>query len=240
MQAKKMLASVIDAAVLNANATELDIVKACAEAKTYQFYGLDVNLAFAPLAKRLLKNTKTKLIVVVGYPLGATSTETKMFETLQAIKAGADEIDMAMNIGKFKSHHYEDVKKDISAVVEAAQGRTVKVIIETGLLNHEEIENASTIVVASGAQFVKTCTGYGPRGVSLTDVKIIRKTVGQDFGIKASGGINTAKHALALINAGATRIGTSHGKKVMTTIPQTEHLETAIKEDLRYALDDKN
>lgn len=220
MQQKHLLASVIDAAVLNADATELDVVKACAEAKTYKFCGLDVSLAFAQLAKRLLKNTKTKLIVVIGYPLGATSTETKMFEALQAIKAGADELDMMINIGAFKSHHYDTVKKDIQSVVEAAQGRPVKVIIETGFLNHEEIIAASHIVVASGAQFVKTCSGYGPRGASLTDVKIIRKAVGEDFGIKASGGISTAKHALALIDAGATRIGTSHAKHLMETMPQ--------------------
>ena len=220
MQQKHLLSSVIDAAVLNANATELDIVTACAEAKTYKYYGLDVHLAFASIAKRLLKGTKTKLIVVIGYPLGATSTEAKMFETLQAIKAGADEIDMTMNIGSFKSHHYEEAKKDISAVVEAAQGRPVKVIIETGFLNHEEIIIASHLVVAGGAQFVKTSSGYGPRGASLTDIKIIRNAIGPDFGIKASGGIMTAKHALALIEAGATRIGTSHAKHVMETMPK--------------------
>ncbi|MBI4141218.1 deoxyribose-phosphate aldolase [Candidatus Woesearchaeota archaeon] len=235
MQAKQLLASVIDAAVLNADATELDIVTACAEAKTYKLCALDVNLAFAQLAKRLLKNTKTKLVVVIGYPLGATSTETKMFETLQAIKAGADEIDMMFNMGHFKSHHYDAAKKDIFAVVEAAQGRPVKVIIETGFLNHEEIIVASHIVVAGGAQFVKTCSGYGQRGVSLTDVKIIRKAIGPEFGIKASGGIMTAKHALALIDAGATRIGTSHAKKLMETMP----IEAAIKEDVRWALHDK-
>jgi len=215
-----MLASVIDAAVLNADATEFDIVTACAEAKTYKLYALDVNLAFAPLAKRMLKNTKTKLVVAIGYPLGATSTEAKMFETLQAIKAGADEIDMVMNTSAFKSHHYDHAKKDIAAVVEAAQGRPVKVIIETGFLNHEEIIAASHLAVAGGAQFVKTCSGYGPRGVSLTDIKIIRKAIGTDFGIKASGGIMTAKHALALIDAGATRIGTSHAKKLMETMPR--------------------
>lgn len=209
------LASVIDAAVLHANATEHEIKVVCQHARRHKFYGLDVNLSYALLVKKLLKNTPTKLIVVVGYPLGATSSETKMFETLQALKAGADEIDMVMNIGLFKSKKYDAVLQDMKAVVDAAKGKIVKVIIETGFLTHDEIIHASELVVESGAHFVKTCSGYGPRGVSLTDVKLIKSVVPKDFGIKASGGIKTASHAFALLQAGATRIGTSHPEEIL-------------------------
>lgn len=215
---KELLARVIDSAVLHADATASEIKTACADAKKYKLYGLDVNLSNAELAKKFLKNTQTKLIVVAGYPLGATSAETKMFETLQAVRAGADEIDMVMNIGAFKSKDFDVVKKDIKGVVHAAKGLPVKAIIETGLLSHNEIAIASKIVAESGAMFVKTCSGYGPRGVSITDIKIIRNSVGKDFGIKAAGGITTAQHALALLNAGATRIGTSHAKNLIDTI----------------------
>ena len=218
MHNKSQLAQKIDAAVLHANATEQEIRQACANAKKYRFYGLDVNLSNALLAKKLLKNTQTKLIVVIGYPLGATSTETKMFETLQALKAGADELDVVMNIGAFKSKNYELAKKDIQGAVHAAKGLPVKAIIETGFLTHEEISTASKLAAESGAQFVKTCSGYGPRGVSVTDVKIIREAVGKNFGIKASGAITTAKHAIALLEAGATRIGTSHAEHLMETL----------------------
>lgn len=213
--AKIELANFIDSAVLHANATALDIKSACANAKKYKFFGLDVNLCYAALAKQFLKSTKTKLIVVIGYPLGSTSTQTKMFESLQAIKAGANELDMVMNMGLFKSKQYDAVKKDIQGVVQSAKGLPVKVIIETGFLTHEEISIASKLVVQAGAKFVKTCSGYGPRGVSVTDIKLIRSAVGKDFGIKASGNISTANHAIALLNAGATRIGSSSAKNII-------------------------
>ena len=214
---KEQLAGMIDSAVLHADATEDDIMLACADARKYKFYGLDVNLGYAVLAKKLLKNSKTKLVITVGYPFGATSAETKMFEAFQAVKAGADEIDMVMNIGAFKSRNFAVVKKDILAVVEAVKGLPVKVIIETGFLSHEEIFLASKLVLESGANFVKTCSGYGPRGVSITDVKAIRKAVGPNFGIKASGGVTDAQHAIALVEAGATRIGSSNARNVIKT-----------------------
>ena len=212
---KKFLAGSMDSAVLEANSTFNDIKTACADAKKYRFYGLDVNLANAKFAKSCLANSKVKLIVVVGYPLGASSTEVKMFETLQAIKVGADEIDVVMNIGAFLSGDFNAVIKDIKGVVNSAKGLPVKVIIETGFLDSVDIARASGIVLDSGAKFVKTCSGFGPRGVSLTDIKIIKSVVGDDFGIKASGGINDAGQAIALINAGATRIGSSRARKIV-------------------------
>ena len=217
---KKQLASFIDSAVLGASATESKIRSACSDAKKYKFFGLDVNLCYAALAKQLLKSTQTKLIVVIGYPLGATSTQTKMFESLQAIRSGANELDVVLNIGLFKSKYYEAVKKDIQGVIDSAKGIPVKIIIETGFLTNEEIAIASKVVRESGAQFIKTCSGYGPRGVSVTDIKIIRTAIGKNFGVKASGNVSTAKHAIALLNAGATRIGSSNAKNIIDSMIQ--------------------
>lgn len=215
---KKKFAGLIDSAVLNANAAVDDVRIACADAKKYKFCGLDVNLANAMLAKDCLKNSKVKLIVVVGYPLGASSTEVKMFEAIRAVKLGADEIDMVMNVGAFLSGDFNAVIKDIKGVVDSSGGLPVKVIIETGFLDSVGIAKASELVLDSGANFVKTCSGFGPRGVSVTDVKIIKSVVGDAVGIKASGNIVDAGQAIALVNAGATRIGSSHAKKIIDSM----------------------
>ncbi len=204
----------IDAALLTAVATSAQVKKLCKEAKLHKFFAVDVLPLFFTLAEKEINGCGVKVVAVVGYPLGQNTTADKTFETKEAIKNGAGEIDMVMNIGMFKAQEFNVVQQDISAVVAAAKGRIVKVIIETGLLSDKEIIAASKLVRKAGAHFVKTCSGYGPRGATLKDIKLIRKAVGK-FGIKASGGIRTARQAFEFVKAGATRIGTSHGVQMV-------------------------
>ena len=209
-----LLSKFIDAALLSPTSTPAEVKKLCAEAKKHGFYGVDALPCYAPIIKKEIAGSKIKQIAVVGYPLGLNTTSDKAFETKEALANGADELDMVMNLGYFKAKQYGKVTQDIKAVVKAAKGHKVKVIIETGYLTDAEIIKASKLVKQSGAHFVKTCTGYGPRGVTVKDVKLIKKAVGK-FNIKASGGIRTAKQAISLIKAGATRIGTSAGAKIV-------------------------
>ncbi len=213
-----LLSKFIDAALLSPTSTPADVKKLCSEAKKYGFYGVDALPCYASIIKKEIAGSGIKQIAVVGYPLGLNTTSDKVFETKEAVKNGAHEIDMVMNIGWFKAKRYDKVMQDIKQVVKAAK-RTVKVIIETGYLTDAEITKAAKLVKKSGAHFVKTCTGYGPRGVTVKDVKLIKKAVGK-FNIKASGGIRTAKQAIALIKAGATRIGTSSGAKIVGELKQ--------------------
>lgn len=208
---KSQLASLIDHTLLKADAQPGDIEKLCMEAKTHQFASVCVNPANVPLAYQILKDTSVKVCTVVGFPLGATLSEVKAFETAAAIKAGAGEIDMVINIGALKSKNYDLVEADIRAVVEAAQGTLVKVIIETCLLTNEEKEIACQLAKKAGAQFVKTSTGFSTGGATIEDIQLMRKTVGPEMGVKASGGVRDRKTALQMIEAGATRIGTSSG-----------------------------
>ena len=210
----------IDAALLSPVSTPEDVIKICKEAKKHGFWGVDVLPCYMPLVKKELKGSKVRQIGVVGYPLGLNTIQEKIFETRQALKMGAHEIDMVMNLGLFKAKKYPEVTKDIKEVLKAAKGRIVKVIIETGYLSDAEIMKASKLVKKAGAHFVKTCSGYGPRGVTVKDVKLIRKAVGK-FNIKASGGIKTAKQAISLIEAGATRIGTSNGPGIVHELEQS-------------------
>ncbi len=209
-----LLSKYIDAALLSPTSTPADVKKLCSEAKKHGFWGVDALPCYAPIIKKEIAGSGIKQIAVVGYPLGLNTTADKVFETKEAIKNGAHEIDMVINIGWFKARRYSNVSKDIRAVVKTAKGRTVKVIIETGYLTDAEIIKASKLVKQSGANFVKTCSGYGPRGVTVKDIKLIKKAVGK-FNIKASGGIRTAKQAISLIKAGATRIGTSQGVQIV-------------------------
>ena len=217
MSLRKKIAGYIDAALLTPTATPAEVKKFCEYAKKNHIYGVDTNTCYLSLAKKLLKGSRVKLVAVIGYPLGATSTEVKAFEAQKAIEYGSDELDMVMNIGEFKAKNYKFVEQDIKAVVKAAKGKTVKVIVETGYLTDDEIIIVSKLVKKAGAQFVKTSSGWGPRGASVKDIELIRKAVGPKFGAKASGGIKNCADALALIKAGATRLGTSSPEKVLDT-----------------------
>ncbi|NCG68404.1 deoxyribose-phosphate aldolase [Bacillus coagulans] len=210
------LAAYIDHTLLKPEATEKDILKLTAEAAQYHFASVCIHPYWVKLAARELAGTGVKVCTVIGFPLGATTAETKAFETKKAIGDGADEIDMVINIGALKSGNTEAVEADIRAVVEAAQGKLVKVIIETCLLTNEEKELACRLSVKAGAPFVKTSTGFSTGGATVEDVKLMRQTVGDKAGVKASGGIHTKAEAEAMIEAGATRIGASSGVKIVS------------------------
>ena len=208
--------SYIDHTFLKPDATKSDIIRLCDEAKAYHFAAVCVNPIWVPLCFELLKETSVKVAGVVGFPLGASTVESKAFETEQVIKNGANEIDMVMNIGALKSGDTEWVYKDILAVVQAAGDKAkVKVILETGLLSVDQIEAACLIAVRAGAHFVKTSTGFGTGGATTQHVSLMRKIVGPDRGVKASGGIRDLKTAQQMIEAGANRIGTSSGVAIV-------------------------
>lgn len=204
------LARMIDHTLLKADATEAEVTRLCQEASKYHFASVCVNPANVPLAAKLLKGTDVLVCTVVGFPLGATPSEVKAFETKKAIADGAQEIDMVINIGALKSKQYAVVAADIRAVVEAcSRGVTNKVIIETSLLNDEEKITACALAKAAGADFVKTSTGFSTGGATVYDVTLMRQTVGPDLGVKASGGVRDRQTAMAMVRAGATRIGAS-------------------------------
>lgn len=208
-------ASMIDHTLLAPDATAGQIEKLCLEAKKYGFASVCVNPTWVKYCHTLLQGTGVKVCTVVGFPLGATTAETKAFETRNAIENGADEIDMVINIGLLKAGDYERVQQDIGQVVEAAQGRAVKVIIETCLLTDEEKVKACELSVKAGADFVKTSTGFSTGGATAEDVELMRKTVGKDIGVKASGGIRTLSDLKKMVEAGANRIGASSGVKII-------------------------
>lgn len=208
-------ASIIDHTLLAPDATEEQIETLCREAKEFQFASVCVNPIWIKLCKTLLEDTEVKVCTVIGFPLGATTTETKAYETKNAIANGADEIDMVMNIGLLKARDYERVYEDIKEVVNAADGRVVKVIIETCLLTEDEKVNACELAVKAGADFVKTSTGFSTGGATVEDVALMRKTVGKDFGVKASGGIRSFSDMKKMMEAGANRIGASSGVKII-------------------------
>jgi deoxyribose-phosphate aldolase len=209
------LASFIDHTLLKADATAKDIEKLCAEARENDFFSVCVNGSWVAEAYHLLEGSDVKVASVVGFPLGAMSGDTKRFETEAAIDDGAHEIDVVLNIGWLKNGNDKYVLRELIDVVEAADERTVKVILETCLLTGEEKIRACKIVVESGAHFVKTSTGFNASGATIADVKLMRATVGPKFGVKASGGIRDTKTALAMIEAGATRLGTSAGVAIV-------------------------
>lgn len=208
--------SMIDHTLLKPDARKEDIFQLCQEAKKYKFEAVCVNPYYVAYCKELLKDTGVKIATVIGFPLGANTKETKAFETLNSINKGADEVDMVINIAALKNGEYQVVKDDIEAVVDIASYRAqVKVIIETSLLDEEEKKKACQIALEAGADFVKTSTGFSGGGATVEDVKLIKATVGEKMQIKASGGIRDLKTAKMMIEAGATRLGTSSGIKIV-------------------------
>lgn len=209
------ISKLIDHTILKPDATEVEVKQICDEAKEYKFKSVCVNSSYVKYVSEQLKESEVLTCSVVGFPLGSVPSEVKSYETSMAIKNGADEIDMVINIGNLKDGKYEDVLKDIKAVVESAQARTVKVIIETCLLEDEEKIKACELSVQAGAHYVKTSTGFSSGGASEADVKLMRKVVGDKLGVKASGGVRTLEDAQKMIDAGASRIGASSGIKIV-------------------------
>ena len=204
----------IDHTLLKAYAKEKDIFYLCEEAKEYNFKSVCVNPDFVSYAKEQLKGSDVLVCTVIGFPLGSNTTKVKVFESVDAINNGADEIDMVINISKVKDGDYDYIYNEIKEIKDAIKEHTLKVIIETCYLTAEEIKNVSLIVKKANANFVKTSTGFGTAGATVENVKLIKEAVG-NFDIKASGGIKTKEDFEKMIEAGATRIGTSNGKNLI-------------------------
>ncbi len=205
----------IDNTALKADCTPDVIEKLCAESIEYGCASVCVNPAYVPLVAKLLKGTPVKVCTVIGFPLGMNASEVKAFEAAYAEKEGAEELDMVINVGMLKAENDEYVQKDIEAVVKAANGKLVKVIIETCLLTDEEKVRVCKLAKAAGADYVKTSTGFSTGGATTHDIALMRETVGAEMGVKASGGIRDYETAKAMIEAGASRIGASSGKKIV-------------------------
>ena len=204
------IANMIDHTVLKATTTKEDVVKVSKEAKENQFFSVCINPTHIELAKKELEGSNVKVCTVIGFPLGANTPEVKGFETKDAIAKGADEVDMVINIGALKDKNYDLVERDIKAVVDAANKEVlVKVIIETCYLTDEEKKIACELAVKAGTDYVKTSTGFGTGGSTPQDIKLMRDVVGAEIGVKASGGVRCKEDAVAVINAGASRIGAS-------------------------------
>jgi len=215
---KTQLARMIDHTLLKAETSEVDIMKLCQEAETYGFWSVCINPFWVPVASRLLAKTGTRVCSVVGFPLGATTTKVKVIETEEAIANGAREVDMVINIGALKSGDFEAVKGEIASVVTVARalrGITVKVVLETGFLSVDEKIAGCKLAQEAGADFVKTCTGFGPGKATTSDVALLRKFLPQTIGVKAAGGIQTYEDAVKMIRAGASRLGTSSGVSII-------------------------
>jgi deoxyribose-phosphate aldolase len=211
------IASLIDHTILKAEATRQDVLKVCAEAREYSFASVCVNPYWVPLVAHQLEGTTVKVCTVVGFPLGATSTESKVYEATSAIGHGATEIDMVLNVGELRSGDFEAVKVDIAAVADAchANGAILKVILETALLNDEQKVKACELAVAAKADFVKTSTGFSTSGATVHDVELMRRTVGPNIGVKASGGVRTFEDFQKMLAAGASRVGASASVKIV-------------------------
>ncbi|NPA74844.1 MAG: deoxyribose-phosphate aldolase [Euryarchaeota archaeon] len=219
---REELAKYIDHTNLKAFATRDDIRKLCDEAREYGFYAVCVNPCRVKDAAEFLKGTDVKIASVVGFPLGATYPETKAQEAIMAMRHGAEEIDMVINVGALKDGDYDAVLRDIKMVVDAVHDMNgvVKVIIETCYLTREEKIKACEIAKKAGADFVKTSTGFGTAGATVEDVRLMREVVGPDMGVKAAGGIHTAEEAMAMIEAGATRIGASRSVDIIRGVKE--------------------
>jgi deoxyribose-phosphate aldolase len=215
-QVDMAMARMIDHTLLKPDATREELVKICDEARKYHFATVCVNSVNIPLVARLLKGSDVKPIAVVGFPLGAASTQSKCFEAREAIKAGAEEIDMVINIGALKSKDYKTVYEDIKQVVDASKPHKVKVILETSNLNTDEKIISCALSKTAGAAFVKTSTGFGAGGATVEDIALMRRIVGEDMEVKASGGIRTKEDAEAMVKAGANRIGASASVAIVT------------------------
>ncbi|NEZ42134.1 deoxyribose-phosphate aldolase [Paenibacillus alvei] len=216
------IARMIDHTMLKADAVQADIAKLVEEAKQYQFASVCVNPTWVSYCAEQLAGTEVKVCTVIGFPLGASTSAVKALETQDAIANGATEVDMVINIGELKAGNDEFVQKDIEAVVKAASGKAlVKVIIETCLLTDEQKVRACELAVKAGADFVKTSTGFSTGGATREDVTLMRKTVGQQTGVKASGGVRSLEDVNSMIEAGATRIGASSGVSIMKGLTST-------------------
>ena len=211
------IAALIDHTLLKPEATRTDVVKLCREARQYNFASVCINPYWVPLVRTELQGSPVKVCTVIGFPLGATSTEAKVAESLAALRAGAQELDMVINVGALRSGDHEAVKLDIQQVVKVAHeaGAIVKVILETALLDDNQKAVASTLSKLAGADFVKTSTGFGPSGATAHDVALMRSVVGPSMGVKASGGIRTLSDLQAMTAAGATRVGASASVKIV-------------------------
>lgn len=213
------VSSMIDHTVLKAESQEEEVIKLCKEAMEYGFKAVCINPTYVGLAKDTLKSSGVKVATVIGFPLGANTSEVKAFETENAILNGADEVDMVINIGNLKDKKYDLVKKDIEAVVNAAKGKAlVKVITENCLLSEEEKIKAYELSMEAGADYIKTSTGFSTGGATKEDISLMKSIVGNKLGIKASGGIRDGKTAQDMIDAGATRIGASAGIKIINDL----------------------
>lgn len=212
----KPLNTYIDHTLLKATATKNDIIQLCKEAKKYQFHSVCIHSCYTALAKEQLKNSHVNVCCVVGFPLGAMSTEAKVAETKQALFDGADEIDMVLNIGLFKSHDFDAVSHEIKAIKNCMPTKILKVILETCYLDELEIIKASELAIQSGADFIKTSTGFGTGGATIHDVKLMLQVANGKVKAKASGGIKDYKTALEYINLGVERLGTSSGISIVT------------------------
>jgi deoxyribose-phosphate aldolase len=211
----------IDHTLLKPEASVKDIKRLCKEARQYGFCTVFVNPSYVKLARQLLKNSKVKVGCAVGFPLGATTTNVKVFEAQEAVKNGAQEIDMVINIGRVKSKDFKYVEEEIQKVVKAVAPVEVKVILETALLTDEEKIKVARLAKRAGAKFVKTSTGFARGGATVEDVKLLKKVVGKNMKVKASGGIRDYKTACQLIEAGASRIGTSAGVQIVSGQKET-------------------
>lgn len=223
MENIKNIERYIDHTLLKPESTDLDVQKVCLDAKKYNFKSVCINPGWVKYTADLLKDSDVETCTVIGFPLGANTSKVKAFEAGQAVNEGATEVDMVINIGALKSEDYSLVYDDIKAVVKAVNGKAlVKVIIEACLLNEHEIVRACEAAKRAGADFVKTSTGFSTGGATLEDVKLMRKTVGEKMGVKASGGVRSIEDAKAMIEAGATRIGTSNGVAIVEGNEATE------------------
>ena len=206
----------IDHTLLKQDASPEQIMTLCEEAKKFHFMSVCVNPAYVPLASECLKESDVKVCTVIGFPLGMNLTKTKVEEAILAVKEGANEVDMVINVGMLKAGHDDYVREEIREIKQAVgRGVVLKVIIESCLLNNDEIVRACLASKQAGADFVKTSTGFSTGGATVEAVKLMRETVGPDMGVKASGGIRTHEDLLAMVEAGANRIGTSNGTKII-------------------------
>ena len=205
----------IDHTILKADAKREDVLRYCKEAREYDFMSVCVNSCHVKTVKKELEGSDVKVCCVVGFPLGAMATEAKAFETRYCVENGADEIDMVINIGALKDKDYDLVRRDIEEVVKAANGKIVKVIIETCLLDDEEKKKACEIAKIAKADFVKTSTGFSTGGATVEDIKLMKSIVGDELKVKASGGVRTKEDAINMIDAGADRIGASSGINIV-------------------------
>lgn len=220
MTEREQTARLIDHTILKPEATGQDVQRICAEARQYGFASVCVNPYWTRLVASELAGTSVKVCTVVGFPLGANTTATKAAEAAEAVVAGAQEVDMVLNVGELRAGNFDAVQADILAVVEASHrgGALVKVILETALLNDEQKRTACTLAKSAGADFVKTSTGFGSGGATVNDIALMRATVGPEMGVKASGGIRTLDDLRAMVAAGASRIGASASVKIVEAI----------------------